>query len=50
MKCRTTKKITETIEKLKEKHLTFIFNSLVENNKLTRTTSICHDNSFKLWF
>jgi hypothetical protein len=48
MKYRTTQKIKDTIEK--KKYLTFIFNSPVENNKSTITTSIYHDNSFKLWF
>jgi hypothetical protein len=47
MKYKTTKKIRDIIDKLKKKHLIIIFNLLVQNNKLVRTTSIC-DNSFKL--
>jgi hypothetical protein len=47
MKYRTTKKIRDIIDKLKGKHLIFMFNPLVQNNKSVRTTSIC-DNPFKL--
>jgi hypothetical protein len=43
----TAKKIRDVIDKLKRKYLIFMFNSLVQNNKSVRTTSIC-DNSFKL--
>jgi hypothetical protein len=43
----TTQKIKDIIDKLKRKHLIFIFNPLVQNNKSARTTSIC-DNPFKL--
>jgi uncharacterized protein YvpB len=42
----TTKKIRNIIDKLKKKHLIFMFNTLVQNNKSARI-SIC-DNSFKL--
>jgi hypothetical protein len=44
----TTKKIKDIINKLK-KHLIFMFNPLVQNNKPARTTSILN-NPFKLWF
>jgi hypothetical protein len=37
------------MDKLKRKYLIFMFNSLVQNNKSTRTTSI-YNNPFKLWF
>ena len=43
----TTKNIRDIIDKLKRKHLIFIFNLLVQNNKSARPTSIC-DNPFKL--
>ena len=45
MKYKTTKKIRDIIDKLKRKNSIFMFNPLVQNNKLTRTTSIC-DNPF----
>ena len=47
MKYITTQKIRDIIDKLKGKHLIIKFNPLVQNNKLTRATSIC-DNPFKL--
>ena len=47
MKYKTTKKIRGIIDKLKIKDLIFMFNPLVQNNKLARTTSI-YDNPFKL--
>ena len=40
MKYKTTKKITDIIDKLKRKRLIFMFNPLVQNNKSARTTSI----------
>jgi hypothetical protein len=43
----TTQKIRNIIDKLKRKHLIFMFNVLIQNNKSARTTSIC-DNPFKL--
>jgi hypothetical protein len=46
MKYMTTKKIKDIINKLK-KHLIFMFNPLVQNNKPARTTSILN-NPFKL--
>jgi hypothetical protein len=47
MKYRTTQKIRDIIDKLKRKHLIFMFNPLVQNKKSARTTSI-YDNLFKL--
>jgi hypothetical protein len=47
MKYRTTKKIRDIINKLKRKHLIFMFNPLVQNNKPTKTTLI-YNNPFKL--
>ena len=41
MKYKTTKTITDIIDKLKRKRLIFMFNPLVQNNKSARTTSIC---------
>jgi len=49
MKYKTTQKIKDMIDKLKRKHLIFMFNPLVQNNKSARTKSIS-DNPFKLWF
>jgi hypothetical protein len=49
MKYKTTKKIRDIIDKLQKKHLIFIFNPLVQNNKSARTTSIC-DNSLSYNF
>jgi hypothetical protein len=43
----TAQKIKDIIYKLKRKYLIFMFNPLVQNNKSTRTTSVC-DNPFKL--
>ena len=40
MKYKTTKTITDIIDKLKRKRLIFMFNPLVQNNKSARTTSI----------
>jgi hypothetical protein len=47
MKYRTIKKIRDIINKLKRKHLIFMFNPIVQNNKSGKTTSI-YDNLFKL--
>jgi hypothetical protein len=47
MKYRITKKIKDIINKLKKKHLIFMFNPFVQNNKSARTTSILN-NPFKL--
>jgi hypothetical protein len=47
MKYRTIKKIRDIINKLKRKHLIFMFNPIVQNNKSRKTTSI-YDNPFKL--
>jgi hypothetical protein len=47
MKYRTTQKIRDIIDKLKRKHLIFMFNSLLQNNKSARVASI-YDNHFKL--